>query len=398
MKTVSLVGSTGSIGTQTIDVVKADPESFQIVAIGAATSVDLLAAQAEELKPGRVALADPGRATELEDRLPAGTELLVGPEALAEIAKSADVVVNGVVGFAGLPVTLAALLAGRRLALANKESLIAGGPVVQAARVTAGAEIIPVDSEHCAIHQCLRAILGEKDLAELPLPTSMPLRRIVLTASGGPFRGRTQQSLAEVTVDDALAHPTWRMGPKITIDSSTLMNKGLEVIEAHELFGIGYDAIEVVVHPQSIVHSMIETTDGATLAQLSLPDMRLPIGYALAYPDRFRVAFGAIDWSQLPPIEFEAPDRTAFPCLDLAYQAGREGGAAPAWLNGANEVAVGAFLDGRIRWIDIPTVISSALDECSAPVPSTVDDVLESDRAGRALARMAVERLARASL
>ena len=398
MKTVSVVGSTGSIGTQTIDVINSDPASFHVVAIGAATSVDLLAAQALELRPDRVALADPRRATELEERLPAGTELLVGPEALAEIAKSADVVVNGVVGFAGLPVTLAALLAGRRLALANKESLIAGGPVVQVARATAGAEIVPVDSEHCAIHQCLRALLGEKDMARMPHPPSMPLRRIVLTASGGPFRGRSQRSLAEVTVQDALAHPTWTMGPKITIDSSTLMNKGLEVIEAHELFGIGYDSIEVVVHPQSIVHSMIETTDGATLAHLSLPDMRLPIGYALAYPDRLQVAFGAIDWTQLPPIEFEPPDRATFPCLDLAYRAGREGGAAPAWLNGANEVAVAAFLDGRIRWIDIPAVISAALDECSAPVPSTVDDVLESDRAGREFARVAVDRLARASL
>jgi len=398
VKTVSLVGSTGSIGTQTIDVIKADPASFRVVAIGAATSVDLLSAQANELRPDRVALGDPQRAAELRDNLPPGTELLVGPEALAEIAKSADVVVNGVVGFAGLGVTLAALLAGRRLALANKESLIAGGPVVQAARATPGAEIIPVDSEHCAIHQCLRAILGEKDMAELPHPPSMALRRIVLTASGGPFRGRTQQSLAEVTVDEALAHPTWKMGPKITIDSSTLMNKGLEVIEAHELFGVSYDDIEVVVHPQSIVHSMIETSDGATLAQLSLPDMRLPIGYALAYPDRLRVAFGAIDWSQLSRIDFEPPDRDAFPCLDLAYRAGREGGAAPAWLNGANEVAVAAFLAGRIRWADIPSVISAALDECSAPVPGTVDDVLESDRAGRELARMAVDRLARASL
>jgi 1-deoxy-D-xylulose-5-phosphate reductoisomerase len=244
----------------------------------------------------------------------------------------------------------------------------------------------------------LRSILGEKEMAQLPRPPGLPLRRIVLTASGGPFRGRTAQSLAEVTIDDALAHPTWKMGPKITIDSSTLMNKGLEVIEAHELFGVGYDAIDVVVHPQSIVHSMIETVDGATLAQLSRPDMRLPIGYALAYPERSRVPFGEIDWSKTPPLEFEAPDWGAFPCLSLAYRAGRQGGAAPAWLNGANEVAVASFLAGRIRWMDIPGVISAALDEFSAPVPSTVEDVLESDRAGRELANMAVDRLSRASL
>jgi 1-deoxy-D-xylulose-5-phosphate reductoisomerase len=398
LKTVSLVGSTGSIGTQAIEVITAEADAYQVVGLGAARSADLLASQAELLRPERVALADPDRASELAARLPPGVELLVGPEALAEISTSADVVVNGVVGFAGLPVTLAALQAGRRLALANKESLIAGGPVVQAARATPGAEIIPVDSEHCAIHQCLRSILGEKEMARLPRPPGVPLRRIVLTASGGPFRGRTAQSLAEVTVDDALAHPTWKMGPKITIDSSTLMNKGLEVIEAHELFGVDYDAIEVVVHPQSIVHSMIETVDGATLAQLSRPDMRLPIGYALAYPERSGVPFGEIDWSKSPPLEFEAPDWGAFPCLSLAYRAGRQGGAAPAWLNGANEVAVASFLEGRIRWVDIPGVISAALDEFSAPVPSTVEDVLESDRAGRELANLAVDRLSRASL
>ena len=397
MRSVSLVGSTGSIGTQAVDVVKSSPGAYKVVAIGAFSSVDVLAEQAASLQPERVAIADTSRANDLRARLPAGVEMLAGAEALAEIAKDADVVVNGVVGFAGLPVTLAALHAGRRLALANKESLIAGGPVVQAARATEGAEIIPVDSEHCAVHQCLRAILGEKGMAALPHPPFMPLQRIVLTASGGPFRGKTRQSLSEVTVQDALAHPTWRMGPKITVDSSTLMNKGLEVIEAHELFGVSYDRIEVVVHPQSIVHSMVETTDGATLAQLSLPDMRLPIGYALAYPDRLDTPFGAIDWSTIGSLEFEPPDRDAFPCLELAYRAGSAGGVAPAWLNGANEVAVEAFLDGSIRWVDIPDVISAALDECPSTVPGTVADVLEADRAGRDLAAAAVGRLARTS-
>jgi 1-deoxy-D-xylulose-5-phosphate reductoisomerase len=392
VKTVSLVGSTGSIGTQSVDVVGASPGQYRVVAIGAFSSVETLVAQAERLRPDRVALADPARAAELAERLPAGVELLVGEDALPEIATGADVVVNGVVGFAGLSVTLAALKAGRRLALANKESLIAGGPVVQAARATPGAEIVPVDSEHCAIHQCLRAILGEKGMAALPHPPAMPLRRLVLTASGGPFRGRPKQSLAEVSVADALAHPTWKMGPKITVDSSTLMNKGLEVIEAHELFGVDYDAVDVVVHPQSVVHSMIETTDGATLAQMSLPDMRLPIGYALAYPDRLGVPFGAIDWTALGPLEFESPDREAFPCLDLAYRAGRAGGDTPAVLNGANEVAVAAFLEGRIRWVDIAEILGAVLDDCPRSFPGTVADVLDADRSGRDLAQAEVSR------
>jgi 1-deoxy-D-xylulose-5-phosphate reductoisomerase len=393
--TVSLVGSTGSIGTQAIDVVRAQPGRYRVVAIGAARSVDVLVAQAAELRPARVAIAEPSLAAELAARVPPGTDVLAGPEALAEIATEADVVVNGVVGFAGLPVTLAALAAGRRLALANKESLIAGGPVVQRARATPGAEIIPVDSEHCAVHQCLRAVLGEAALAALPDGDLRGLRRVVLTASGGPFRGRDARELAEVTVSEALAHPTWRMGPKITVDSSTLMNKGLEVIEAHELFGVDWDRIDVVVHPQSIVHSMIETSDGATLAQLSLPDMRLPIGYALAYPDRLDVPFGAIDWATLGRLEFEAPDHEAFPCLRLAYEAGRAGGTAPACLNGANEEAVDAFLHNRIRWPDIAAVISEVLDAYIPGSPATVDDVLEADRVGRDLARAALRRRAR---
>jgi 1-deoxy-D-xylulose-5-phosphate reductoisomerase len=227
-------------------------------------------------------------------------------------------------------------------------------------------------------------------MARLPQEPPAALTRIVLTASGGPFRGRNLRSLGEVTVADALAHPTWRMGPKITIDSSTLMNKGLEVIEAHELFGVNYDRIEVVVHPQSIVHSMIETTDGATLAQLSLPDMRLPIGYALAYPQRAPVPFGAIDWANLGRLDFEAPDREAFTCLELAYTAGRAGGTAPAVLNGANEVAVAAFLDGRLRWLDIPEVIAQVLDELPPMDPLGVDDVLEADAAARELATAAI--------
>ena len=380
LTTVSIAGSTGSIGTQTLEVVAAEPERFEVVAIGAHSSVDLLVAQAEAVRPKIVAIADDTRAAELEARLPPGTEVVAGPDALAAISAVADVCVNGVVGFAGLPVTLGALEAGKRLALANKESLISAGPVVQAARATPGAELVPVDSEHCAVHMCLRANDNAHRVAT-----------VVLTASGGPFRGRTRADLETVTIDDALAHPTWSMGPKITIDSSTLMNKGLEVIEAHELFGIGYDHIDVVVHPQSIVHSMVTYTDGATIAQLSMPDMRLPIGYALAYPDRIASPFGPIDWAQLSRLDFEAPDRDAFPCLDLAYRAGRAGGLAPATLNAANEVAVQAFLDGRMRWVDIPDVLSGVLDRHDGGNASTLDDVLEADANARSAAAALID-------
>jgi 1-deoxy-D-xylulose-5-phosphate reductoisomerase len=388
MKTVSLVGSTGSIGTQAVDVVRAEPDRFRVVALGAHRSVGVLVAQARELRPDVVAVGDASLARDLQAALGRGIEVCAGPGALAAIAREADVVVNGVVGFAGLPVTLAALEAGRRLALANKESLIAAGPVVQRARATPGAEIVPVDSEHCAVHQCLRSAGSEGHRR---------VRRIVLTASGGPFRGRALDDLAAVTVDDALAHPTWRMGRKITIDSSTLMNKGLEVIEAHELFGVGYDRIDVVVHPQSVVHSMVEFTDGATVAQLSEPDMRLPIGYALAYPDRSGVAFGALDWTAARQLDFEPPDLDAFPCLGLAYEAGRAGGTVPAWLNAANEVAVEAFLDRRIRWTAIADVIEETLADHDGTEPTGPDVVMEADRSARARAREAVERRSEAA-
>ncbi len=365
--------------------IRAEPGRYRVVALGASRSVEVLAAQARELRPERVAVADESLAADLKAAVPAGTEVWAGPGALAAIGAVADVVVNGVVGFAGLPVTLSTLEAGRRLALANKESLIAAGPVVQRARATPGAEIVPVDSEHCAVHQCLRA--GGRDR----------VRRVVLTASGGPFRGRPGAELERATVADALAHPTWKMGPKITVDSSTLMNKGLEVIEAHELFGLGYDAIDVVVHPQSVVHSMVEFSDGATVAQLSEPDMRLPIAYALAYPDRGGVAFGALDWSQARRLDFEPPDRAAFPCLDLAYQAGRAGGTAPAWLNAANEVAVEAFLARRIRWAQIAEVIAEALESHDGTDPTGLDVVMDADRVARERARRAVERRSTAS-
>ncbi|HMC51162.1 MAG TPA: 1-deoxy-D-xylulose-5-phosphate reductoisomerase [Acidimicrobiales bacterium] len=383
MTTVALVGSTGSIGTQALDVVARDPGRYEVIAVGAHRSVEALAQQAAALRPRQVALADATLAPRLRELVPSGVEVLAGPEALTAIATRADVVLNAVVGFAGLPVTLAALRAGRRLALANKESLIAAGPLVQAARATPGAEIVPVDSEHCAVHQCLRAAGGTGDV-----------RRVLLTASGGPFRGRPAHELESVTVEDALAHPTWSMGPKITVDSSTLMNKGLEVIEAHELFGLAYGRIEVVVHPQSVVHSLVELLDGATFAQLSMPDMRLPIGYALSYPERPRSPFGLIDWSRLGRLDFETPDREAFPCLALAYAAGRAGGTAPAWLNAANEVAVEAFLSRRIRWVDIAASIAEALAAQDGGEAHGVEDVLEADRRAREITWREVDRRA----
>ena len=386
---VALAGSTGSIGTQTLEVVAAEPDRYELTALGAGGSdPEALIAQARAVRPKVVAVADEAAARRVAEAVPE-CEVRAGVDALASLAEEADVVVNGVVGFAGLRVTLATLEAGRRLALANKESLIAAGPVVQRARRTPGAELVPVDSEHCAVHMCLRAN-----------DNPARVRRIVLTASGGPFRGRPRAELEQVTVDDALAHPTWSMGPKITVDSSTLMNKGLEVIEANELFGhpagddgvgLGFDQIDVVVHPQSVVHSMVEYTDAATIAQLSMPDMRLPIGYALAWPDRISTPFGAIDWTSLGRLDFEPPDHEAFPCLGLAYEAGRRGETAPAWLNAANEVAVAAFLAGEIRWVQIADVLAEALDGHDGTPAESLDVVIDVDLRARAHARQIID-------
>ncbi|MFN6120723.1 MAG: 1-deoxy-D-xylulose-5-phosphate reductoisomerase [Actinomycetes bacterium] len=369
---VAIAGSSGSIGTQTLDVVRAEAGAYEVVALGVGSSVDLLIEQALEFRPKVVAVGDPAQRARVAEALPFAEVV----DDLTALVEPADVVVNAVVGFAGLPVTVAALRSGRRLALANKESLIAAGPVVQPLRATPGAEIVPVDSEHCAVHQCLRSSVHlDREVA-----------RVVLTASGGPFRGRTAAELEHVTVDEALAHPTWKMGPKITIDSSTLMNKGLEVIEAHELFGTPFDRIEVVVHPQSVVHSMVEFTDGCTMAQLSMPDMRLPIGYALAYPARIATPFGRIDWSSLGRLDFLPPDTATFRCLDLAYQAGRHGSTAPAWLSASNEVAVEAFLAGRLRWPQIADVCDESLQRHEPGADTTVDDIVAADARARQVA------------
>jgi 1-deoxy-D-xylulose-5-phosphate reductoisomerase len=360
-----VLGSTGSVGTQALDVISRHPDDYRVVALGAGGNIELLAEQARTF----------GVPSDL------ARSCLDNPGGLAELAAhpDADVVLNAVVGFAGLPATIGALEAGTRLALANKESLIAAGPVVAKARTASGAEIVPVDSEHSAVWQCLRS------------GRPAEVARIILTASGGPFRGRSSADLANATRADALRHPTWTMGEKITIDSSTLMNKGLEVIEAHELFGIDFDRIDVVVHPQSIVHGMVEFIDGATIAQLSEPDMRLPIGLALGAPERLPEEFGAIDWTALGTLTFESPDRATFRCLDLAYEAGRTGGTAPAVLSAANEVAVEAFLAERLRWSAIADVVEEVLNAGTGSADE-IADVLAADRNARERALAAVER------
>ena len=369
------MGSTGSIGTQTLEIIRDHPDEFEVVVLGAAKSVELLIEQAKKHEPQIVAISDPLLEKELRQKLPPQIDVISGPEALANSCPVADVVINGVVGFAGLPITISALKAGKRLGLANKESLIAAGPLIQNFRSIEGAELIPVDSEHCAIHQCLGLNANQKDI-----------KNIVLTASGGPFRGFSAERLRSVSIEDALSHPTWDMGPKITVDSSTLMNKGLEVIEAHELFGIPYENIDVVIHPQSVVHSMVTFSDGATLAQMSNPDMRLCIAYALTYPDRINDPFGEIDWSKMIELNFEPPDKKSFPCLNIAYEAGRQKGTAPAWLNAANEEAVSAFLSGRLLWKEISEVISATLQQWSGENADSIETVLKADSDARLIA------------
>ena len=378
---VAIAGSTGSIGRQTFEVIQAEndrvPGSYVVTGVSVNSSADAVVAQAAAFDIPLIVVADEATRCDVASRTLAAVE----GDATALIA-DADVVVNGVVGFAGLEVTVETLRAGKRLALANKESLIAAGPVVQPLRSTPGAELVPVDSEHCALHQCLRA----------SFESDREVSRLLLTASGGPFRGRTADDLAAVTVENALAHPTWSMGPKITIDSSTLMNKGLEVIEAHELFGTPYDQIEVVVHPQSVVHSMVEFTDGSTIAQLSMPTMKLPIGYALGYPNRIATPFGRIDWATLGSLDFEPPDLGTFRCLQLAYDAGRSGGTAPAWLSAANEVAVETFLTGNLRWNEIADVCEAVLERHDGGIPHTVDDVIQADQEARRIADEVLQR------
>jgi 1-deoxy-D-xylulose-5-phosphate reductoisomerase len=372
---VALLGSTGSVGEQALDVIRAAEGRFRVVALAAGRSAERLAAQARELRPAAVGLVDETQAAALAAELPPGCRLAVGAEAVDD----ADVVLNGITGSAGLAPTLRALEAGRRLALANKESLIVGGELVTA--LAKPGQIVPVDSEHSGLAQCLRA--GRPD----------EVARLVVTASGGPFRGRSAADLAAVTPAQALAHPTWAMGPVITINSATLMNKGLEVIEAHLLFGVPYDRIEVVVHPQSIVHAMVEWCDGSTVAQLSMPDMRLPIGLALGWPERDERPVGRIDWTRAATLEFQPVDRATFPLLDLAVQAGRQGDTAPAALNAANEEAVDAFLAGLLPFPGIAEVVAEVSRRHRPPAALDLEAVLAAERWSRGLARTLVEDL-----
>jgi 1-deoxy-D-xylulose-5-phosphate reductoisomerase len=373
VRRILIIGSTGSIGTQALDVVERNPD-LEVVGLAAASSWELLLQQAAAHGVGRVALADPDAAARASEHA-AGVEVLAGAEGLVELITDtdSDLVLNALVGSAGLGPTVAALGEGIDLALANKESLVVGGELVTALAEATGAQLLPVDSEHSALFQL---IAGER-------PGTVD--RLVLTASGGPFRGRTD--LDAVTREEALAHPTWDMGGKITIDSATLMNKGLELIEAHHLFGVPYERIDVVVHPQSIVHALVHMNDGASLAHLGYPDMRVPISYALNYPERADVPLPALDLVELGALTFEAPDLDSFPCLRLAREAAEAGGTAPCVLNAANEVAVHAFLAGDLSFTGIPRVIESTLSELPAQPVRHFSDLYAADAQARDVAR-----------
>jgi 1-deoxy-D-xylulose-5-phosphate reductoisomerase len=373
-----VLGSTGSVGPQALDIVQRS-DDLQVVGLCAERSWEPLLAQARRHDVRRVALADPHAAARAAEAWSEG-EVLSGPEGLVRLVteSEADLVLNGLVGAAGLGPTVAALGEGIDLALANKESLVVGGELVMALAEATGAQVLPVDSEHSALFQL---IAGEPAGA---------VERLIVTASGGPFRGRSRDELADVTVEQALAHPTWAMGGKITIDSATLMNKGLEVIEAHHLFGVPYARIDVVVHPQSLVHSLVQLCDGATLAHLGYPDMRVPISFALHHPDRAAVPVPALDLVEVGSLTFEAVDEDAFPCLRLAREAARAGGTAPCTLNAANEVAVHAFLEGRLGFPGIAETIEAVLDREGARQVHSWDSLYEADRDARDAAQQLI--------
>ncbi|BAU40681.1 1-deoxy-D-xylulose-5-phosphate reductoisomerase [Leptolyngbya sp. O-77] len=388
MKAITLLGSTGSIGTQTLDIVSQYPDQFRIVGLAAGRNVDLLAQQIRQFRPQIAAICDPALLPQVKEAIADLTPqpiLLAGENGVVEVARygDAEAVVTGIVGCAGLLPTIAAIEAGKDIALANKETLIAGGPVVLPLVQKHGVKLLPADSEHSAIFQCLQGV------------PAGGLRRILLTASGGAFRDLPVEKLATVKVADALKHPNWTMGRKITIDSATLMNKGLEVIEAHFLFGLDYDHIEIVIHPQSIIHSLIELEDTSVLAQLGLPDMRLPLLYALSYPDRLPTQWERLDLVKCGDLTFRAPDHQKYPCMGLAYAAGRAGGSMPAVLNAANEQAVDLFLREKIQFLDIPRLIEQTCDRHhphNLPQP-TLNDILAADQWARQAVLSASQRL-----
>ena len=387
---IAILGSTGSIGCNTLKVVESfSDERFRVVALAAGRNVARLAEQVERHRPELVAVEDEAFAGQLKDELKrrgvSVPRVATGEGGLVEVAThdAARTVVSATVGAVGFVPTLRALEAGKRVALANKETLVIAGELMTRAAEASGAELLPVDSEHNAIHQCLRGERREE------------VRRLILTASGGPFRAKTLSAMTDATVAEAMRHPTWSMGAKITIDSATLMNKGLEVIEAHWLFGFGAEEIDIVVHPESVVHSMIELVDGSIIAQLGVTDMRHAIQYALTYPERHPcAALPPLDLAKLSTLHFEEPDIERFPCVRLAYRALREGGTLPAALNAANEEAVSAFLAGRIRLTDIPRVIESVMDAHETRAVSSLEVVCEVDRRSRLEAAREIERVA----
>lgn len=375
MKRIVILGSTGSIGRQAIDILSRYPDRFSIVGLTAGHNIELLAEQANALKPSHVAISDPGQAATLKGMIGYSCEIISGKTGIIEMAGiKCDAVLVAIVGAAGLEATLAAIRAGKTIALANKETLVAGGELVMAEARRCGVPILPVDSEHSAVFQCLEGVKGQgTDVIDA----------LYLTASGGPFRGYAAERLRSVTPEQALNHPNWSMGPKITVDSATLMNKGLEVIEAHWLFGITPERIKVLIHPQSIIHSMVGFRDGAVLAQLGVPDMRGPILYALSWPERLTSPIEPPDFIGLGALTFEAPDMDAFPCLGLANRALEAGGTMPAVMNAANEVAVGLFLDHKISLDRIPAIIEEQMTR-HTPVPAdSLDSILMADRETR---------------
>ena len=385
MRNISVLGSTGSIGRQTLEVAAANPEKLKIRVLAAHTNINLMRQQIEAFHPDFAVLTDKEAAAELQKRYHGKTEILSGQEGLLAAAtyEKADTILGAMVGYAGLRPTLAAITAGKDIALANKETLVAAGHIVMQAVKDHNVNLLPVDSEHSAIFQSLRSGYhpclsfiekGKKD---------SEVKRLILTASGGPFRGKSREELKNVTLAQCLKHPNWSMGKKVTIDSSTLANKGLEVMEAHWLFNMPYDRIDVVIHPQSIVHSLVEFKDGAVIAQLGIPDMKLPIQYALSYPQRYDYNFGQLDLLKYNNLTFEAPDVKVFPSLKIAIDCGKAGGSLPCAFNAANEECVAAFLDGKISYPDIPEIVKFVVDShMLIPYPD-LDEIEETDRVVR---------------
>lgn len=374
MRNVAILGSTGSIGGQTLDIIRLFPDRFKVSVLSTGSAVDRLADQAREFLPECVVIADKARVASLQERLAElPIDVLDGESGLEEAAalESTDVVVTAVVGATGLRPTVAAIKAGKRIALANKETLVIAGSLICPLAAKHHSEIIPVDSEHSAIFQCL---VGEEKKS---------IERLILTASGGPFRERALETFSQITKEEALRHPTWQMGPKITIDSATMMNKGLEVLEAHWLFDVDADAIDVLVHPQSIVHSLVSFVDGSTKAQLGVPDMKVPIQYALCYPERWPADHPRISWHDVDDLQFRKPDPAKFPCLGLAFDALDAEGATPAVLNAANEMAVALFLQDKIGFLDIPSLIERTMNDLEDEGSATIEDLFHADRRAR---------------